>query len=328
MAFISIPAAKAQATLLQKRLNELGVSIKRTQAIEAVAAIHNFEDWNRFKAHVDGNPAIASRTCMKECKILVAPPGYGKSTTMETIFTLQAKTGNDTPVYIEMVDEPYRPIFLSHANKYLGGTDTQPCIQLIACNEDLRFDILESAKALYLQVPVKNNGEGGAQDLARAMRRVAEAFRRCEERTPGTIFIDELHKVYDTSADLKDAFEHAFEGCKINPERFVIATQVWSHWLTKTIKGALKVIYKKTGLHDDDFLEMNRHRELLSDNVFYIQELFQDDERMIEDMFQWISLGVKNSIRCPFPDTPITQALELNRWLVEGEIPLKTWRFS
>ncbi|MBP8275554.1 MAG: hypothetical protein KAX55_01500 [Propionivibrio sp.] len=47
---LSLREAKNQATRLTARLKTLGVEIKRTQALEGVAAVHNFTDWNRMQA--------------------------------------------------------------------------------------------------------------------------------------------------------------------------------------------------------------------------------------------------------------------------------------
>lgn len=47
---ITLKEAKQQADRLSARLAELGVAIKRTQALEAIAAVHNYADWNRFQA--------------------------------------------------------------------------------------------------------------------------------------------------------------------------------------------------------------------------------------------------------------------------------------
>lgn len=42
--------AKRQATRLLNRLTDLGVTIKRAQALEGIAAIHNHPDWNHYSA--------------------------------------------------------------------------------------------------------------------------------------------------------------------------------------------------------------------------------------------------------------------------------------
>lgn len=47
---ISLREVKKQADRLTARLKTLGVEIKRTQALEGVAAVHDFTDWNRMQA--------------------------------------------------------------------------------------------------------------------------------------------------------------------------------------------------------------------------------------------------------------------------------------
>jgi len=49
----SISTAKNAATHIQKRLADLGISITRTQSLEAVAAGNGFSDWNRYLANLN-----------------------------------------------------------------------------------------------------------------------------------------------------------------------------------------------------------------------------------------------------------------------------------
>lgn len=47
---LTLALAKQQADRLIARLSELGITLKRTQALEGVAAIHDAHDWNRLSA--------------------------------------------------------------------------------------------------------------------------------------------------------------------------------------------------------------------------------------------------------------------------------------
>lgn len=51
----SISTAKNAATHIQKRLASLGVTLTRSQALEAVAAANGFTDWNRCQAVLSKN---------------------------------------------------------------------------------------------------------------------------------------------------------------------------------------------------------------------------------------------------------------------------------
>lgn len=323
MAFVTLPGAKAQATLLQKRLSELGVSIKKTQANEAIAAIHNFPDWNRFKANLDSAPTQKTRTSLKETKIICAPPGYGKSATLESLLTFHALEGEGIPVYIEMVSEPYRSPFYEAVNRYLGGTDADPRIQRLASTSPQRIEIEHGAKALYVQVPVQILSHEGADALASAIRKVAEAFKRCPEKKPGIIFIDEMHKVDGFCKDLADAFDCAFD-CYNTPERYVIATQVYDQWVGRAIKAPFKVIYKEPMHMDHGQYDRIKRKEILSEDVADVKYLFHDHDRMIEDVFQWVFLKVQKTLQCPIPETPIAEKLGLTRWGMSGRVDINT----
>lgn len=52
----SISTAKNAATHIQKRLAALGVTLTRSQALEAVAAADGFTDWNRYQAVLSKRP--------------------------------------------------------------------------------------------------------------------------------------------------------------------------------------------------------------------------------------------------------------------------------
>lgn len=79
-----------QATRLTDRLISLGVTLKRTQALEGIAAIYGFSDWNRFQAQLsapikDINKVASTQKRTQPSKnpvdhqVLLMRPGEGKS---------------------------------------------------------------------------------------------------------------------------------------------------------------------------------------------------------------------------------------------------------
>ena len=88
----SIAEAKSQADRLTARLNELGVNLKRTHALEAIAAIYNYSDWNRFQAaasevdlpvELPTEPKEATISNYGRHKVIALRPGEGKSTMLK-----------------------------------------------------------------------------------------------------------------------------------------------------------------------------------------------------------------------------------------------------
>lgn len=93
----TIEEAKNQANRLSARLSTLGVEVKRTQALEGVAAIHGFPSWNHMSAQLkddDIRTAMPASTrdsdgsmqpdpmAMARYNIFAGPPGVGKSYTL------------------------------------------------------------------------------------------------------------------------------------------------------------------------------------------------------------------------------------------------------
>jgi Glyoxalase superfamily protein len=92
----SVNAAKLQANRLMSRLEALGSPIKRTQALEAVAAINNFPDWNTCLA------SLATQIPdEKEHTVLMMGPGMGKTAVVTMLFADQIRTGHGMPMLID-----------------------------------------------------------------------------------------------------------------------------------------------------------------------------------------------------------------------------------
>ena len=99
----SVDGAKARAKLLAQRLNQLGVSIRHTQALEALAASEGFSDWNRYQAHLQHHPG-ATRTAEESSLTFVAlRPGMGKTTA--AVRHCQARRGEGPILWINLVDQ-------------------------------------------------------------------------------------------------------------------------------------------------------------------------------------------------------------------------------
>lgn len=99
----SVDGAKARAKLLAQRLNQLGVSIRHTQALEALAASEGFSDWNRYQAHLQHHPG-ATRTGEESSLTFVGlRPGMGKTTA--AVRHCQARRDAGSILWINLVDQ-------------------------------------------------------------------------------------------------------------------------------------------------------------------------------------------------------------------------------
>ncbi|MDW5418092.1 glyoxalase superfamily protein [Iodobacter sp. CM08] len=100
---ISLREAKLQADRLSSRLKMLGVDIKRTQALEAVAAVYNFPNWLKFKDSLDkhhGPAPQASTADRGPHRILLLRPGEGKTSIMAMLFENEVKKKQSIPLWI------------------------------------------------------------------------------------------------------------------------------------------------------------------------------------------------------------------------------------
>ncbi len=76
----AVDAAKSRAQHLATRLKALGVSLRHTQALEALAASEGFRDWNRYQAHLESSPQRQSMPSVERKRVLfLGRPGTGKT---------------------------------------------------------------------------------------------------------------------------------------------------------------------------------------------------------------------------------------------------------
>lgn len=199
----AIASAKLQASRLTTRLAAFGFELKRTQALEAVAAVHGFSDWNTFQGSeatkrtnngaVEDSPARAG---IRE--VLVAPPGISKSAVLAFVFSDALKSGGGCPVWIDVTDGgsyAHLPHSIKDATTRIivrhdsTGRLTQPIVYPT------------HAKALYVSF---HQTEGERPDFVgtpcRALLNLAKLFskvwfpKETPWRTP-LICIDEVHRL-------------------------------------------------------------------------------------------------------------------------------------
>lgn len=88
----AVDAAKSRAQHLAARLKALGVNLRHTQALEALAASEGFRDWNRYQAHLESSPQHLPRPSVERKRVLfLGRPGTGKTRAcMEWAFALSS----------------------------------------------------------------------------------------------------------------------------------------------------------------------------------------------------------------------------------------------
>lgn len=94
---LTLAAVKSRNARMLARLRKLGVDIKNTQGLEALAAIENFADWNKFEAHLQNQPQMhqlrMAPALPQPPRFLVLSPGSGKSAIMQLLAAQCAAKG-------------------------------------------------------------------------------------------------------------------------------------------------------------------------------------------------------------------------------------------
>lgn len=107
-----IKTAKAQADKMSVRLKQLGVEIKRTQCLEAIAAINNYPSWNHFRAAIgsstEGGAPHATEPAM-ERYIVGGLRGAQWSPHVRKVF-FDAIAAGHQPVYVELKSSTSKPL--------------------------------------------------------------------------------------------------------------------------------------------------------------------------------------------------------------------------
>lgn len=230
---LSIQKIKLQAGRVTERLKSLGLNIKHTQALEVVAAVHNFPDWNRLKASLDSKTIKEHSQSDTPHRILILQPGTGKSFSMGVLFGNQIKVSSfnrdhaGIPIYIECSESGppswWPQSILNETSKITARFDIDGNI----CSID-KPDA--NCKGIWIGF---NNSEARSADLPLRWRINAKSLLNLifhiRDNWPvsikhqiGLILIDEFSCVDETYPELLETVLPNFAGEKA---KLVIATQ-------------------------------------------------------------------------------------------------------
>jgi hypothetical protein len=146
---ISLREAKKQADRLTSRLKTLGIEIKRTQALEGIAAVHNFSDWNRFQANLESTapPSVSIAGSGGDLvvdrgphRVLMLRPGEGKTSILTLLFADAIRAKAQIPIWIDCNDgypqHSLPPFVLDHTTVITANFDENGNIQNLAPPSD------------------------------------------------------------------------------------------------------------------------------------------------------------------------------------------------
>lgn len=226
--------AKLQADRLTQRLRDLGVTLKRTQALEGIAAVHNFTDWNRYQAHLEraasgdvellgaGTFPPASAASSTAHRVLLMRPGEGKSSILALMLADEIRTGRGIPVWID-------------CNNGSPSHVLPPFVAEQVSRIDVHFDKDEidfpepprSPRAIWISLTgLQTYNDEGKWNRTRAFCALAEALRTSWPASLVSRFsltlIDETH-VLDESQPV--VFGNAIPALAFDRAQVLVATQ-------------------------------------------------------------------------------------------------------
>lgn len=181
---------KFQAAVLLERLKHLGVNIKSTQALEAVSALLDSTDWSRLNAKISRLDGPAPLFQPKEHKILVTPPGYGKTQTLMSIFKREVEEGIKMPVYVTFHSA-------SNVTRYWEQTsDIMTRCQVVTIEAGVNEIpmISADAKGVIFVLKFKRNHSRSGDSIFEQFLNRFEAYMGTElSMRIGTLMFDEFH---------------------------------------------------------------------------------------------------------------------------------------
>lgn len=104
MSKMTVSAAKTLARTMIERMASLGVRLDFSQALEAVAACHQYPDWNRFRSALKQSRIESGQVYNSPAtphKLIVAFPGLGGGVTLQHDFQYQANQAGMFPILID-----------------------------------------------------------------------------------------------------------------------------------------------------------------------------------------------------------------------------------
>jgi hypothetical protein len=200
---LTVSGAKALARGLVERMATLGVPMTLARALEAVAASHDFPDWNRFRDALKKGrvqTSVQGRDVYPPHRLVVTAPGHGSSALIEHEFLLEARQPGVLPIMIRFNDAPfdsylYQAIVPSAKVTVVDATYTEESTDKIKFRRSLSLD--GSGLIVNLWAPSKH--------LVSAWKALLPLIPSLLERQhlekPGTLFIQDLGRVDRDNSD-------------------------------------------------------------------------------------------------------------------------------
>jgi hypothetical protein len=200
---LTVSGAKALARGMVDRMAALGVPMTYAQALEAVAASHQYSDWNRFlDALKKGRVQLSSpgKEEHRPHRLIVTAPGFGCGAVIDHDFLFEASQPGVLPVMIRFNNAPLDSYLFQQI------VPSAKVTVMHAMYDDIASDKIVFSGSLPLDgTGLIINIWSPPNQLISAWKAmlplIPSLFQHRHLEMPGTLFIEDLHRVDRQSGD-------------------------------------------------------------------------------------------------------------------------------
>lgn len=279
---LTLSEVKSRNARMLARLRKLGVEIKNTQGLEALAAIENFSDWNKFEAHlqkqVQNIAAHKEEMHPQPPRFICLSPGSGKSAVLELLMVDCASKGNFVicfdfsgngfrgmpPDYTSLVE--VIPVTWSDVGDLRVGQlhpKTDRPIKLFAFTTETHFGSVDYRGKVFADL-VKQITENWSRDVLGHL---------------GLVVVDEFHRVRDGRHDVIHVSLPLLHG--LGPT-LVVGSQVFPLDLKNSVLAWRVITTKDIDSHADAHSVLDGISHVFLEDCVNLPPSFADDSVLIE----------------------------------------------
>lgn len=202
---LTVSGAKALARGMIERMGAVGVPMTLAQALEAVAASHHYQDWNRFRDALKKGRVQAisqAREEQRPHRLIVAAPGHGSGALIEHDFLHEARDPGVLPIMINFY-EPHYDTYLYQQIVSSAKVTVVDALYAEEAPEQIVFSrsVPSDCTALIVNLWGPQPPNKMAVAWKALLTLIPSLLERQQMEMPGTIFIQDLGRVGRENCD-------------------------------------------------------------------------------------------------------------------------------
>jgi hypothetical protein len=293
----SVSVVKTHASILIESLKDLGITIKKTQALEIMSKLENRTDWNRLRARLKNLDEPQAKKPAKrnklDCMVLLAPANARKTEALKALFELEYKDNETCPVMICMSGDGHT---LGNGRDHYIYRHTRITVTYdefgIVGDAEIKGASVKGNYGLIVNLVSKHKGQrvGAGLALSQFLKSFSTAVAPELEKQVGTLMVDGFEQIDLTERD--GVFSQISAFCEQNQEsvrRVVMSSrEVISSSNASNLNMSVSYIVKNIQLYPE--LEGKKNcKELASSfhSFYHWKSSSLSDPLIVEDMF-WL----------------------------------------